>query len=53
MTAAVELAVSECHHQFRFDAWNCPDAAFGEGGDDHGSGNIISRDYRDFESNKD
>ena len=41
VTAAVELAVSECHHQFRFDAWNCPDAAFGEGGADHGSGNII------------
>ena len=37
VTAAVELAVAECRHQFRFDAWNCPEVAFGEGGDDGGA----------------
>ena len=46
VTAAVELAVAECRHQFRFDAWNCPEVAFGEGGDgggaDYGTGDLRS-----------
>ena len=46
VTAAVELAVTECRHQFRFDAWNCPKVAFGEGGDgggaDYGTGDLRS-----------
>ena len=41
MTAAVELAVAECRHQFRFDAWDCPEVAFGEGGGgDYGTGDL-------------
>ena len=38
VTAAVELAVTECRHQFRFDAWNCPEAAFGADGGGGGGG---------------
>ena len=37
--------MAECRHQFRFDAWNCPEVAFGEGGggdDDYGTGDLIT-----------